>query len=317
MGSLSGRRHRLGSTKGLVLEQFLDDSSPLANQLAKDYIALRKLGEGDLPRAHYPVVMAVVNQKGGVGKTTSTVNLAAAFALGGLRVAVIDVDPQGNASTALGIPHLEGTPSVYEVLLGEMTLREVMQPCPDVPGVEVAPATIDLAGAEIELVNASDRSSALRNAIDVLLSEDDRPDVILIDCPPSLGVLTLNALVASDGLLVPVQAEYYALEGLSMLTNTVDKVKETLNPDLSDPYILITMSDGRTRLSADVVQEVRSHFGGRVLKTEVARSVRIAEAPSFSQTVITYDPRSTGSVAYREAAKELAERFVLEEALNE
>lgn len=251
-------------------------------------------------------IVTIANQKGGVGKTTSTVNLAAAMAQAGHSVLVIDLDPQGNASTALGVDHREGTPGTYEVLLGEQALAEVLQPCPDVPGLVVSPATIDLAGAEIELVAQVAREYRLSRAVAAHLAADP-VDYVLVDCPPSLGLLTLNGLVAAQELLLPIQCEYYALEGLAQLLRTVDMVRTHLNPTLSVSAILLTMYDGRTRLAAQVADEVRRHFGAQVLPTVIPRSVRLSEAPSYGQTVVTYDPTSPGAVAYREAAAQLIE----------
>jgi len=254
--------------------------------------------------------MVVANQKGGVGKTTSTVNMAAALAQHGLRVLVIDLDPQGNASTALSIEHHRGTPSSYDALVDGVPLSEIVQPCPEVEGLSVVPATIDLAGAEIDLVSMVARESRLRKAIDayppVTSEDEDRVDYVLIDCPPSLGLLTLNALVAGEEMLIPIQAEYYALEGLGQLLETVDMVKAHLNPGLDVSTILLTMYDSRTRLAAGVAEEVRSHFGEQVLHTAIPRSVRISEAPSYGQTVMTYDPGSPGALSYLEASREMA-----------
>ncbi len=285
-------------------------SSPLLTELQRNYKSLEQLEATALPAPDRKVVVAVANQKGGVGKTTSVVNMAAALALGGLKVLVIDADPQGNSSTALGVPHVAGTPSTYDVMIGTAALGQVTQPSPDIPGLTVCPATIDLAGAEVELVDQPDRASSLKFAVDQYLDGlgDQGPDFVLIDCPPSLGLLTLNALVAATDLLIPIQAEYYALEGLSLLWNTVERVRANLNPTLRAPAMLMTMVDGRTKLSAEVIQEVRSHFPTQVLDTVIPRSVRVSEAPSFSQTALTYDPKGTGSVAYRLAASQLAAR---------
>ena len=254
-------------------------------------------------------VIAVANQKGGVGKTTTTVNIAAALALSGKTVLVVDLDPQGNASTALGIEHAEGTPNVYDVLTGGQPLDTIVQECRDISGLSGAPATIDLAGAEIELVAGDGREYRLQRAIDGYLATLDARgatcDYVLIDCPPSLGLLTLNGLVAAREVLLPIQCEYYALEGLSQLLRTVDMVSSHLNPDLRVSAIVLTMYDGRTRLASQVVHEVRTHFGERVLDTVVPRSVRVSEAPSYGQTVLTYDANSPGSLAYREVAEQL------------
>jgi chromosome partitioning protein len=262
--------------------------------------------------------MVVANQKGGVGKTTSTVNLAAALAQGGLRVLVVDFDPQGNASTALGIDHHRGTPSVYDALVDGTPVVDVVTASPEVNGLFVVPATIDLAGAEIELVSMVAREGRLRRAIHAHPSVggtgDDRFDYVIIDCPPSLGLLTLNALVAADEMLIPIQAEYYALEGLGQLLETVEMVRAHLNPDLAVSTIILTMYDARTRLAAGVAEEVRSHFPAQVLRTAIPRSVRISEAPSYGQTVITYDPGSPGALSYLEAAREIALAVVKDSA---
>ncbi len=256
--------------------------------------------------------MVVANQKGGVGKTTTAVNMAAALAQHELRVLVIDLDPQGNASTALAVEHGRGTPSSYDVLVDGTPLADVIQPHPDIAHLFIAPATIDLAGAEIELVSMVARENRLRKAISahplVNGETDDRYDYVLIDCPPSLGLLTLNALVAGAEMLIPIQAEYYALEGLGQLLETVEMVRTHLNPELEVSTILITMYDSRTNLAAGVAAEVRGHFSGQVLKTTIPRSVRVSEAPSYGQSVMTYDPGSPGALSYLEAARELARR---------
>ena len=252
-------------------------------------------------------VITVANQKGGVGKTTTTVNVAAALAQAGKQVLVVDLDPQGNASTALGIEHSEGTPDMYDVLTSDTLLSNIVQECPDIPGLFGAPATIDLAGAEIELVAAEGREYRLKAAIDDYLASPARSDIdyVLIDCPPSLGLLTVNGLVAAREVLLPIQCEYYALEGLSQLLRTVEMVTAHLNPDLQVSDIVLTMYDGRTRLASQVAHEVRTHFGARVLDTVVPRSVRVSEAPSYGQTVVTYDATSSGSIAYQEVAEQL------------
>lgn len=258
-----------------------------------------------LPRPAETRTMVVANQKGGVGKTTTTVNLAASLALHGARVLVIDLDPQGNASTALGIDHHAEVPSIYDVLVEEKPLSDVVQPVLDVEGLFCAPATIDLAGAEIELVSLVARESRLKRAI---ASYEQPLDYILIDCPPSLGLLTVNAMVAGVEVVIPIQCEYYALEGLGQLLRNVDLVRGHLNPHLHVSTILLTMYDGRTRLASQVADEVRGHFGNEVLRTNIPRSVRISEAPSYGQTVLTYDPSSSGALSYLEAAREIALR---------
>ena len=285
------------------------DDTPIA-RAAATAAAVRSGRTGDLPRPDRTRVMTVANQKGGVGKTTAAVNMAAALALHGLRVLVLDLDPQGNASTALGVPHQAGTPSVYEVLVDGVALAEVVQPVEGIPGLFCAPATIDLAGAEIELVSLVARESRLQRALAAYQPGGRRLDYVLIDCPPSLGLLTVNAMVAAQEVFIPIQCEYYALEGLGQLVRNVELVQAHLNPALHISTILLTMYDGRTRLAAQVAEEVRTHFTDRVLRTLIPRSVRISEAPSYGQTVMTYDPGSSGALSYLEAARELAARGV-------
>ncbi len=291
-----------------------DETTPLARAAEDTVLARQAAGQRPpLPRPEATRVMVVANQKGGVGKTTTTVNVAAALAQLGQRVLVIDLDPQGNASTALGVPHQRGVPSTYDALVDGEPLADVTTASPDLPLLHVVPATIDLAGAEIELVSMVARENRLRRAIAGhgligLAAEagDERYDYVLIDCPPSLGLLTLNALVAGAEMLIPIQAEYYALEGLGQLIETVEMVRAHLNPGLEISTILVTMYDARTRLASGVAQEVRSHFGDKVLRTSIPRSVRVSEAPSYGQTVMTYDPASPGALSYLEAAREIA-----------
>jgi chromosome partitioning protein len=288
-----------------------DEDTPLAQQVALDARRRIVLHGQQLPAPAHTRVMTVANQKGGVGKTTTTVNLAAALAQSGLTVLVIDIDPQGNASTALGIDHHAEVPSIYDVLVEGMPMADVVQACPDVPGLYCAPATIDLAGAEIELVSLVARESRLNRALVAYFAEREasgapRFDYVLIDCPPSLGLLTVNAFVAAREVFIPIQCEYYALEGLSQLLKNIELIQAHLNPDLHVSTILLTMFDARTRLSADVAAQVREHFADVTLRTSVPRSVRISEAPSHQQTVMTYDPGSSGALSYLEAAKELA-----------
>jgi chromosome partitioning protein len=272
-----------------------------------------RVGE-PLPRPAQSRVLTVANQKGGVGKTTTTVNLAAALALQGANVLVIDLDPQGNASTALGVDHHSEVPSVYDVLVDGRPLHEVIAPVEGIAGLWCAPATIDLAGAEIELVSLVARESRLDRALTgfaewcAATEEIPRPDYVLVDCPPSLGLLTVNALVAAPEVLIPIQCEYYALEGVGQLLRNIELVKAHLNPDLHVSTVLLTMYDARTRLAAQVAEEVRTHFATTVLRTTIPRSVRISEAPSYGQTVMTYDPGSTGALSYLEAAREMALR---------
>jgi chromosome partitioning protein len=260
------------------------------------------------PRPALPRVITVANQKGGVGKTTSAVNIAAALALHGLRICVVDVDPQGNASTALGVEHPVGTPSTYDVLLGGAAIREVAQRTEVVDTLQCVPATLDLAGADIELTSQVAREYRLQRAVTAFLEEADPPDYLFLDCPPSLGLLTLNALVAGREVLLPIQCEYYALEGLAQLLNTVELVRAHLNPELAVSTVLLTMYDSRTRLADQVANEVRNHFGELVLTPVIPRNVRVSEAPGFGQTVMTYDPGSRGAIGYLEAAREIALR---------
>ncbi|GAB3913508.1 ParA family protein [Kibdelosporangium lantanae] len=260
------------------------------------------------PKPTHRRVLTVANQKGGVGKTTSAVNLAAGLAMHGLKVLVIDLDPQGNASTALGVEHRSGTPSIYEVLLGEVSLKDAAQVSDQSPNLWCVPATIDLAGAEIELVEMHGRESRLKAALTDEAFDELGPDYVFIDCPPSLGLLTVNAMVAAQEVLIPIQCEYYALEGLSQLLKNVDLVQKHLNPELDLSTILLTMYDGRTKLADQVSAEVRSHFGDTVLQTVIPRNVKVSEAPSFGQTVLAYDPGSRGAMSYLDAAREIAER---------
>ena len=258
------------------------------------------------PRPERCRVISVANQKGGVGKTTTTVNIAASLAMHGQRVLVVDLDPQGNASTALGVERDNQTRSIYHCLVEDEEMSKLAQPVPDIPNLWCAPATIDLAGAEIELVSLVAREARLKRAFTAY--DTSELDYILVDCPPSLGLLTVNAMVACDEVMIPIQCEYYALEGLGQLLRNVELVQSHLNPGLAISTILLTMYDGRTRLSQQVADEVRSHFGDVVLNTVVPRSVRVSEAPSYGQSVMTYDPSSTGASAYGQSAREIAYR---------
>src|SRR4051812_28282770 len=290
-----------------------DFDSPIAMEALRATRVLHAADQDPFPAPGRIRVITIANQKGGVGKTTSAVNLGVALALYGLRTLVIDLDPQGNASTALGVEHTVGTPSVYDTLVGDSPLSEVVHPTTASPILTCVPATIDLAGAEIELVSVVAREYRLRRAIEAYVASlpaDKRPHYVLIDCPPSLGLLTLNALVAGDEVLIPIQCEYYALEGLGQLLNNIDLVRAHLNPGIAVRTILLTMYDGRTKLADQVAEEVRKHFGELVLNAVIPRNVRVSEAPGYGQSVLTYDPGSRGSTSYVEAARELAERGV-------
>ncbi len=285
------------------------EDTPLARELADLTARRRALEHTDIALSGKTRVLTVSNQKGGVGKTTTAVNMAAALASVGARVLVIDLDPQGNASTALGVPHTADVPSVYDVLIDEIPLADIIQTSPESPNLLCAPSTIHLAGAEIELVSQVAREHRLRTALDDYLGNlEERLDFVIIDCPPSLGLLTINAFAAAQELLIPIQCEYYALEGLSQLLGTVRMIQRHLNPRLFLSTIVLTMYDGRTRLAQQVAEEVRTHFAKEVLRTVIPRSVRVSEAPSFGQTVIAYDGQSAGAIAYREAAVELIRR---------
>ena len=249
-------------------------------------------------------IFTVANQKGGVGKTTTTVNISAAMAMGGLRVLVIDLDPQGNASTALGVEHRDSA-GVYEVLMGNSSMSEVIKKVAGFPALDCVSSNTSLANAEINLVSMVARELQLKAAIDEVSANYD---YIFIDCPPSLGLLTINAFAASKELLIPIQTEYYALEGLSQLLETYSVVKKRLNPNLNLSTIVLTMFDSRTRLSNDVAANVRSHFPNELIDIPIPRAVRVSEAPSYNQTVMTYDPLSPGAIAYMQVAREIAER---------
>jgi chromosome partitioning protein len=286
-----------------------DDSTPLARELAEITRRRQALAAETLPLPSSTRVFTVANQKGGVGKTTTTVNLAASLARAGARVLVIDLDPQGNASTALGVEHRSETVSVYDVIINDEPMVGVVQKSPEFEALYCVPATIHLAGAEIELVSLVAREQRLRTALEQFLEQSDELfHYVLIDCPPSLGLLTINAFVAAREVLIPIQCEYYALEGLSQLLTNIQLIERHLNPKLTVSTILLTMYDSRTNLANQVVDDVREHFPEQVLDTVIPRSVRISEAPSYGQSVISYDGNSPGSLSYREAAAEIAHR---------
>ena len=276
----------------------------------KKVIGVRRLKEAMAKPASLRII-TVANQKGGVGKTTTTVNIAAALSMGGLRVAVIDLDPQGNASTALGVEHLENA-GIYEVLMGDLTMSQAIQKVKGFPSLECVSSNTSLAQAEIELVPMVAREMRLKDAIDELATQriaaGEPLDYIFIDCPPSLGLLTINALTAAKEMLIPIQCEYYALEGLSQLLKTYELVKKRLNPSLKLSTFVLTMFDGRTRLANDVADEIRKHYPNELIDIPIPRAVRVSEAPGFNQTVMTYDASSPGALAYMSVARELAER---------
>ena len=288
----------------------MSDSRETPKVEEKKLIGVRRLKE-PMPQPIKTRIFTVANQKGGVGKTTSAVNLAAAMAMGGLRVLVIDLDPQGNACTALGVDR-NRTPGMYEVLVDEVDLSQTIQKVAGFPSLECAPANRELAGAEIALVTFVARESILKGALLKYLGErdarGDRLDYVIIDCPPSLGLLTINALTAAEEVLVPIQCEYYSLEGISLLMETLGKIQRALNPLVRVSTILLTMFDSRTRLANDVADDVRRHFPNELIDIPIPRAVRVSEAPSFNQTVMTYDAASPGAIAYMGAAREIARR---------
>ncbi len=249
-------------------------------------------------------IVAIANQKGGVGKSTTAINLGAGLAIQGERVLLVDLDPQGNTSSGLGIDRGSIELSTYDVLIDDVALEDVIEPT-SVRDLYIVPATIELAGAEIELVSLFSREMRLANALKSIL---DRYDFVLIDCPPSLGLLTINGLSAANEVAIPIQCEYYALEGVSQLIRNIQLVQQSLNPQLEVEGVILTMFDGRTTLSADVVEQVRQHFGETTYKTIIPRTVRLSEAPSYGEPIEAFDPMSRGAIAYRELAREFRRR---------
>ncbi len=288
-----------------VRQSRVPEDPPLAQEAKRAVQILNPSGEIQMPRPPKTRILCVANQKGGVGKTTSVVNVAVALALHGNRVLVIDLDPQGNASTGLDVPHHAAIADVYDCLVSETPMADVVQAVSGIPNLWCVPATIHLAGAEIELVSMVARESRLLRALE---GNTIKYDYIFVDCPPSLGLLTVNALVAAQEVMIPIQCEYYALEGVQQLSNNIQLVKNHLNPALEVTTVLLTMYDRRTRLADAVEHDVRAHFGDRVLTAVIPRNVRVSEAPSYGQSVMTYDPGSRGATSYFEAALEIATR---------
>jgi chromosome partitioning protein len=291
------------------MASFEEEDTPLAAAAAAAVYVRRGL-KGSFPKPKKTRILTIANQKGGVGKTTTAVNVAAAMGLAGLNVLVIDLDPQGNASTAFNVDHWEDASGTFDVLLDGETIADMISPAPGFESLWVLPATLDLAGADIEMITTvaeTERPFLLKNALEVFLA-DHEMDYVFVDCPPSLGMLTINALAAVSEVLIPIQCEFYALEGVQQLLRTIEFAKERLNPDLDVSTVLLTMFNSSTNLSQSVVGEVRGYFGDKVLDTVIPRSTYVAEAPSFGQSVMTYDPGTSGAVAYLAAAREIAER---------
>ena len=288
---------------------FDDGVNSVGTELAQTSRRYDKIKQLKFERPERTRRIAVANQKGGVGKTTTAVNLAAALAQSGSRVLLIDMDPQGNASTAVAVKHGTSDPSVYDILEGRLSIADVIVPCKDFPNLEVIPSSIDLSGAELEVAQLEHRTELLKMALDHFLEESERHyDYVFVDCPPSLGLLVINAMCAVSEMLIPIQAEYYALEGLGQLINTIKLVKQHYNPNLLISTMIVTMYDKRTLLSREVYDKVKEHYPNIVLESTIPRAVKISEAPSFGQSVLAYDPKGVGSIAYLEAAYEITTR---------
>ncbi|KFI44782.1 chromosome segregation ATPase [Bifidobacterium bohemicum] len=297
------------SAEETIRRIFGGDDSSLGSSLFELSARYEKINKTRFPKPKQTRYIAVANQKGGVGKTTTTVNIAAALANSGAKVLVVDMDPQGNASTALGIKHGLDQPSVYDVLEGRKTIAMVKQTCPDFPTLEVVPSSINLSGAELEVADLANRNDLLKSALEEFMAQEGvHMDYVLVDCPPSLGLLVINAMCAVNEVLIPIQAEYYALEGLGQLIHTISLVQAHYNPMLIVSTMLVTMFDRRTILSKEIYDKVREHYPTITLKTTIPRSVKISEAPSYQQSVVAYEPKGTGAVSYREAALEIARK---------
>lgn len=305
----SGTDEHFETASEVLSRIFGNSSSGVGGELAQSRLAQDKLDKESFPKPARTRLIAVANQKGGVGKTTTAVNLAAAWAEAGMNVLFIDMDPQGNASSAFGIPHDVEKPSVYDAIEKRIALQDAVQKCAAFSTLDVVPSTLALSGTELEIADFDDRWFLLRDSLNAYLEAcPKRYDYVVIDCPPSIGLLVLNALTAVHEVLIPVQTQYYAIEGLSQLLESIQKVQDSMNPRLIISAMLATMYDRRTILSKEVYDMVAQHYPEVVLKTVIPTAVKLAEAPSHAETVITYDPKGPGAVAYRQAALEIAKR---------